>query len=601
MILGIIFKNEFALERRTNDFFLLLKHIEFSGSEVEIIDFSIGRIALVHHKELPKSEHDHCFISENLSVVFSGQLYNKSILAKELPASSNSTAELIANLYQEFGIEFIHKLNGDHAIVLIDHTISKTYFIKNQLGTVPISIAQKDEFIYFSSDTMGLSKGLFGTLKIDDTYLKSRFFDYEKNYQYTPHPQVRKVTPGHYLEIDSTHINEIKYWPKTPVRAVAKEFCEATTKLNQLVQDAVQIRCNSAYIAGSHISGGLDSSLVAHLTRKLYSNQKEFVGFTWSPKEYSAKNLAFDERVNINKQAQFSDLTIENTDFTVDDYDDFVKEWRCPSEFITEETIFKNAKSHGVNLIFSGWGGDEFIGVRDEGLYYESFIRFHWKDFYKLNRKKGLKSMIMHFVNSIILPTRRKIYFTLKINPNVFQFFKKSNLKNKNLDYTKKWYMTKTGYQIGLIEYYHLAQRCEDRYVHGQRNGIEYRYPLLDINIANYCLSLPVELFVGNEIDRPLIREICRNNLIDEIRLLSKTSDPVVMAASLSIQNEAVKAYKMELEAFRQNKYLSFIDFDLVEKAIKKSENSSVKLDKKLNYLIHQIKSTHEFTIHYHQ
>lgn len=577
-----------------------LKHLEFSENIIETTDFQSGQLTFLHHPSLPSSKRDHYFQDNELLVILSGQIYNESDLTQKTASPSNSQAELIALLYKQFGIEFINEINGDHAIVIVDHTNLKSFFVKSQLGTVPISVAQKDEFIYFSSDTMGLSKTLFGDQKIDDTYLKSRFFDYERNYHYTPNSSVRKVLPGHYIVVEGNNLQEIKYWPVTPIHEISPSFEEATTELDKLLLNAIKIRCNQEYTAGSHISGGLDSSLIAHLARKEYNQQDKFIGFTWSPKEYSdTKNLAFDERENIAKQAEFSDLSIEYTDITTEDYHDFVKEWRCQMEYITEKTIFEKAKANGVNLIFSGWGGDELIGVRDEGLYYESFMKFHWKDFFRLNRKKGLKSKMMHVVNNVITPTRRKIYFTLKISPDVFKFFRNSNLNNKNKDFSKDWYKTKTGYQLSLIEYYHLSQRCEDRYVHGQRNGIEYRYPLLDKNLAEYCLKLPLELFVGDELDRPLIRELCKNNLVDEIRLLMKMSDPVVMANSLKVQNEAVKVYITELNQFKNNEYLSFIDFDLVEQEIEKSKHKPKELNKKLNYLIHQIKSAHEFTIHY--
>lgn len=600
MIFGLLSEDGSESPKNQSANFSLLRYIEFPDNEVETIVFNSGFVHLLHHPNLPDSQRDQCFTSDDLSVILSGHIYNETELLKKSETSSKSTAEIIANQYKKHGIKSIESINGDHAIVLIDHSKSAVYFVKNQLGTVPLSVAQKDGVLFFSSDTIGLSKTLFGKDKINLDYIKSRFIDYEGNYDYTPHSKVKKVLPGHYVQFTNEGLNTIKYWPTEPIIDINPTFEEATIELEKLLNHAIDIRINEEYTIGSHISGGVDSSLIAHLARTKTKHQDEFVGFTWSPKKFESKTkINFDERDNILKQAAFSGIDIEYTDITKDDYDDFVKEWRCPSEFIYEKTVFENAKRSNVNVIFSGWGGDEFLGVRDEGLTYESFMKLRWKDFFKLNRKKGIKSKVMHFFNSIVVPTRHKIYYTLKINPYVFKFFKKSSLTNRNKDFTKKWYKTKTGYQLSLLDYYHLAQRCEDRYVHGQRNGIEYRYPLLDKNLVEYCLSLPVHLFVGSPLDRPLIRELAKNHLVDEIRLLMKQTDPVVMANSIQIQNEAIQEYKKELDLYRANDYLSFVDFDALAEEITKSDAHKDTINKKLNYLLHQIKSTHEFTTHY--
>ena len=53
--------------------------------------------------------------------------------------------------------------------------------------------------------------------------------------------------------------------------------------LGELVKDAVRIRCDSRFIAGAHVSGGLDSGIVSAMAREQYRHQELFYGFSWSP------------------------------------------------------------------------------------------------------------------------------------------------------------------------------------------------------------------------------------------------------------------------------------------------------------------------------
>jgi asparagine synthase (glutamine-hydrolysing) len=606
MILGLFCPNEACLEKHSKKFQSTLEAITSGQCIAETTKFQSLQFTFVHHPDLFFSINDCLYIDDQKeTVVFiDGNIYNINTLKVEynIP-SSTSNAQLISILYLQYGLDFLNKLNGAFSIGIFDFKRNNHYLIKDQLGIVPLSIAKFKDSSFFCSDTQGMTRALFADEKIAHDYIISRFYDYDENYSFTPNENVQKILPGHYTTLNDGNTSFTKYWfPESIQENASITSKDAVARLNELVKDSIEIRSDEKYTAGAHISGGLDSSYIATLAREPFKNQNEFYAFTWSPFDnINTSSLHFDERVYIRKQCETAQLKLIYTDICEDDYHAFVNEWRCSSEHIFENQVLENAKKNGVNLIFSGWGGDEFIGVRDEGLYYETATKLGFKQFLKLCRNRTLRSKIMVFVNNVLFPKRRKPYRKFKMHPEVYKYLKKGVDSNKTSNSDKSVYATKKGHQISLLNYHHLAQRCEDWYINGQRKGVEYRYPLLDIRIAEYCLSLKVDLFVGEEHDRPLIRNLTKGALIEEIRLLMKQSDPVAMYNALQIQKLAIKKYRAQIDEFRKNQYLSFFDFDMLESDIQEKISEDGNLPKRITYTLFYLKSTHEYTRNFHQ
>ena len=171
---------------------------------------------------------------------------------------------------------------------------------------------------------------------------------------------------------------------------------------------------------------------------------------------------------------------------------------------------------------------------------------------------------------------------------------------NKLNPIKRSTYTKRRGIHIGLLEYKHLAQRCEDWYTKGQRNGVEYRYPLLDKRIIEFVLTLPTTFFVKDKLDRNLIREIGKEWLVDDVNYLPSKGDPAFGKVFNDILQEANWEYSKELDVFRENEYLNFFDFDSLEEDITQSLESEEKLSRELLLVIPYVKMVHEFTISFH-
>lgn len=572
----------------------LSERVSFPKAIQEELSIKNSHLTFWAHPDLPVSKSWHFDEELEILAVLNGHIYN---------SSGNTETELIKAFLANNLEQFLNELNGDFSIIILDFKNQDFLFIKDHLGIIPLAVARKNEALFFSSDNMALCTALYSNEPIDSEFLRSRFYEYVQNYTYLPNKNVTRILPGHLLRVNKSGTQHLAYWlPENIQEDRDLSFRNAVSELTRLIHDAVKIRMTPGGYFGSHISGGLDSGLVSALCRKEAKKQQEFYVFSWSPLKHNEKlKIEFDERENIRLQCELIKAQPVFTELTLAAYIESTLNWRCPSESMFEAKVVHAARKKGVNVLFSGWGGDEFIGLRDEALYYESFKKRNWSLFYRLHRKKGFRSRIMHLVNNALFPERRKVYSRTILHPSRYQYLKRGIPSNQPPGPKVFHYGSKQAFQHSMLAYLHLSQRCEDWYILGYRSGVEYRFPLLDKRIVEYALQLPYELFVSAEYDRPLIREICKGALVEEIRTLVKQGDPVLMKNALEVQKEASLDFMKKIPAYKANPGLRFIDFDLLEKDLKKALSSEGTTPKHLNYLLYFIQSTHSFTEAYHQ
>ena len=599
MILGAVsYTGEFS-KNQDDSLNKLLSGVNWDEAELTSFSYKGLRTFFLRDTRIPHPEYQPWYIDEQNErvVIVQGQIYNP----ERIGANQTNLPEIIAAKFATDKLSFIEGFNGAFSICIFDFSCDKFYLVKDHVGIMPLSFTTKDDALFFSSDTMGMTKALFGNEKIDHEYIISSFYHFEENFAFTPNKNVVKIVPGSYAEIDVNGHTQKKYWFPERIKQKKWNYDEAIKELRKIVLSSVHNRSDKRYTAGTHISGGLDSCLVSAISRMAYKDQALFFGFTWSPDtKIDADQLNFDERKLIQQQAEKSDIKIVYSNFTIDDYHAHLQDWRAPSESTFEQNILKAANEKNVNLLFSGWGGDEFISMGKPYLEYYLFWRGNWGKYLQIHPLPKKKAFVRSLVGNVFFPSRTIPYLIFKTAPFLHKYIKKGMPSNKLNPIKRSTYTKRRGIHIGLLEYKHLAQRCEDWYTKGQRNGVEYRYPLLDKRIIEFVLTLPTTFFVKDKLDRNLIREIGKEWLVDDVNYLPSKGDPAFGKVFNDILQEANWEYSKELDVFRENEYLNFFDFDSLEEDITQSLESEEKLSRELLLVIPYVKMVHEFTISFH-
>jgi asparagine synthase (glutamine-hydrolysing) len=216
-------------------------------------------------------------IEQPVIVLFNGEIWNFNDLAGKFDSLLiTSEYELIRQGYLASGINFISRIDGVFFIAIIDRSTNNAFFVRDPMGVKPGFYHHSSEKLIFTASSdiktiSGLSE-YFPFLNID--YLQNNSIFHFSDYKHNILEGVRQIPPQHYVRVDFGRQNELEI--KT-VRFESKfligSFARPPSIENQLeiLEQAVLKRYNHAevYPVGLLLSGGIDSSLLAFVSKRL--------------------------------------------------------------------------------------------------------------------------------------------------------------------------------------------------------------------------------------------------------------------------------------------------------------------------------------------
>ncbi len=210
-------------------------------------------------------------------IVFNGEIYNHAKLRPALEAAghryrSRSDTETLIHAYEEYGPDFVQKLEGMFAIAIWDSKKQKLFLFRDRIGIKPVYYVHANNRLLFASEIKAILEDQSIRREVDETAL-SHYFTFIA----TPAPQtlfkgIRKLEAGHFLEItlNGTLVNK-EYWnvfqPVDGEDVGNEEYC--ARRILELLKESVEKRMMSDVPFGVFLSGGLDSSTNVALMSQL--------------------------------------------------------------------------------------------------------------------------------------------------------------------------------------------------------------------------------------------------------------------------------------------------------------------------------------------
>jgi asparagine synthase (glutamine-hydrolysing) len=555
---------------------------------------------------LPYTPADFYYSDERneIMVLVSGVVYNKPELVHHCNITEQVPApELIAELFRHEGPGFIGKLNGDFIIFIYQQGKKQAYLFRDHVGIRPLAYATNSHTLWFSSDIIGLCRVFSDGQSIDSDYLLGyfKYIDYRK----TPWEKVKKLLPGHFLHFSENGIEIKKYWQPEKIK-VDKTLShdKMLADLKSLLVDAVRIRCDHRFRAGAHVSSGIDSGVVSALARKEYAQQDTFYGFSWSPADYNHSDVKYDERELVRTLCMKTGISPLFSEMGTGNFPEIVSSFYDNHGFFSEGSTINHAVDFDTNLIFSGWGGDEFISTAAAAIEPDLLRRLKLCLYLRRNQIMQPKKFVKNVVYYVLMPALgildRSTSRAFRDDARYLKKpFKKSDRKAVRLFYFQT---SRRHHHLGMLNFYHLQDRCENWYVMGYRKGVEYRYPLLDKRIIEYMLKVPSEVLCKTNYFRPLLREVSERILPDEIRLNKSKNDPVYWFWMDELFRNSAVRFMEEVDEWKQNPDLHFVEFDLLAENIRKFKALPDSVDSKVLFrALVYLKAIHEFTLRYRE
>ena len=241
------------------------------------------RLAIIDLREVanqPMANED-----DTVHVVFNGEIYNFQELRADLlrrghTLRSLGDTEVIAHLYEEHGLEFVHQLRGMFAIALWDSAQQRLILARDRVGKKPLFYLQTADFLAFGSEIKALLAAEWLPRRADPIAI-----DQFLSLQYVPAPRtgfegIHKLPAGSMLVVEAGQVSVRAYWQLKfePKLVISEE--DAADELLSLLRESVRLRMISDVPLGAFLSGGIDSSTIVALMAEQTSNVKTFtIGF----------------------------------------------------------------------------------------------------------------------------------------------------------------------------------------------------------------------------------------------------------------------------------------------------------------------------------
>lgn len=209
-------------------------------------------------------------------VVYNGEIYNypelrEHALSRGHRLTTRCDTELLPHLYEDEGIGFASRLNGIFAFALFDRARRKLFLVRDPLGVKPLLYAARDRRLAFGSEAKAVLASGLVEAQLDEASLHLTM-----NLRYVPGERtlfrgIHRLPPGHVLEFENGELRISSYtgidW--TPDESLSEE--DWLEGIRAHYQEAVKRQLQSDVVVGVSLSGGIDSSSIVAMLRRIES------------------------------------------------------------------------------------------------------------------------------------------------------------------------------------------------------------------------------------------------------------------------------------------------------------------------------------------
>lgn len=492
-------------------------------------------------------------------IIFNGEVYNHLDIRREfltdINFKSSSDTETVLYAYIKHGVSIFEKMNGIFALAIFDNEEDEIVIARDHFGVKPLYFFSKKDLFLFGSELKS-----FLPFKIDLSFCPEAVFNYisllwspgEK----TPFNYVKKLLPGTYLKFNTKEnitIDPLSFYKlKDPsVKSVLTEE-ELIDALENHLLKAVERQLLSDVPVGFFLSGGLDSSLLVAMARRL-NPDLEIKCFTIDIGENNASKDGFaDDLYYAKKVASYLnvELNIVNANFDiVQMFDKMIWHLDEPQADAAPLNVLKIAdlaRNQDIKVLIGGTAGDDlFSGYRrHQALNIEKYI-------------KVLPYFIVSLVQGAvkILPSHlpafrrlKKIVSNLHQTPikrqlSYFSWLPENTVRslftNDWNDYLKNYNPFEYFYKVGndldkqtsdldRMLFWELKTFLVDHNLNytdklGMAVGVEARVPFLDLDLVEFSQSIPTSLKMKGKETKYILKKVAERYLPHEVIYRPKT------------------------------------------------------------------------------
>ncbi len=464
----------------------------------------------------------------SLVSVCNGEIYNFKELKSELESKGHQfythcDVEVLNHLYEEEGVDFVKRLNGQFAFAIFDKQKQTLFLARDHVGIAPLFYMEVDGVFLFASEIKALLNHPLVQRRVNLQGLDQMLSFPGVVSPTTMFQGIHALKPGHWIKVEVGKVQVNEYWDlEYPTENVAEQSEESyVEQLEALLLQSIRYRMIADVPVGFYLSGGLDSSLVAAMIHELFPEQRRHsfsIGF---------EQNEIDER-------RFQQLLVEQVNSY---HHEIVFDWQDISSRLQQavycaETPLKecyntcslalseNVHRNGMKVILTGEGSDElfagYVGYRFdeqrtwmaddspydvETLLEEEERKKLWGDkdfFYEKKQYEFRETKLMLYSDAV----REQFADFNSVREGLVDH---SKLQNRPALHRRSY----LDFKLRMSD--HLLADHGDRVAYA--NSVEARYPFLDINLIEYVKTIPPHLKLNGLVEKYILKKMSRRHL----------------------------------------------------------------------------------------
>lgn len=512
--------------------------------------------------------------------VCNGEIYNHAELRAELEQRGHrfrtrSDTEVLPALYQEYGPEFPARMNGQFAFALYDTARRRLVLGRDHVGIAPLFLAETAEGLVFGSEIKALLRHPAVPRRVDPTGLDQILTFPGPVSPRTLFAGIESLPPGTVLVADADGgRRRAAYWdldyPDAAEIDDSRPADDCVEELDAALRQAVRYRLQADVPVGGYLSGGLDSSLIAAIAADLTPGERRHsFSITF---EDGRIDESPHQRLMARRLGSLHHETAVGPRDILARLPDIVRHAEAPlreSYNACSLILSGMVRAQGLKVVLTGEGADElfggYVGYRldlhrgqaDEdpadldALLEAQLRRRLWGDGGFLYEKNYLAAA----------ETKRALYApALRAGFDGFDCLNQPPVDVRRLagrhPFHKRSYLD---FKLRMAD--HLLADHGDRVAFA--NGVEARYPFLDIGVIDVARRIPPSLMVRDGEEKHLLKRLARRYLPAEIIDRKKFSFVAPSSAVLLRQDIPLVEELLAPERIRRDGYF---DPDTVER-----------------------------------
>ena len=527
----------------------------------------------------------------SLWIVLNGEIFNYLELRADLESKGHSfttdcDTEVVLHAYQEYGPECLTQLNGQFAFAIWNENDRSLFLARDRVGKRPLFYTENGGRLIFASEIKSILAAPEVSAEIDPVAIEQTFTYWSAISPRTSFKGIKDVPPGYYLVARNGSIALTSYWEVRFENEVDSMLSQSGSKplsddslarykneFHELLKDAVNIRLRADVPVGAYLSGGLDSSTIAAIVRKLGVSKLDTFSIAFHDQKFDESEFQLEMAAYLGTDhhvVKASHADIGNAFPEVIWYTETPLTRTSPVPMFLLSRLVHN---QGFKVVLTGEGADEFLGGYD--IFKEAKIRRFWaknpnskwrhlllKRLYPdiANLGNAGSAYLAAFFGAGMKETdspdyshairwrndrRNHRFFSKDLSAQITEQRKAGGVEHEYPEDFERWGdLEKAQYlEINIFLSQYLLSSQGDRVAMG--NSVEGRCPFLDVRVMEFANRLPSRLKMRGLIDKYILRQVASEYLPEEI--WKRRKRPYRAPIHRSFFNEQTPAYVREL------------------------------------------------------